>query len=505
MKNLLKLNIYIAVIASFVAVQFAGCTIDKVEPDDSTPVSDFEMEADNGMNAPSSIQFQASFSTSILESEYHWDFGNGDTSTGYLVNYTYYKPGNYTVSLSVKGPEGSSQTSKEITIGELDVQLSFLEGTWSIVRQEVTMPGSSTPIITEREMNWETLDYSSNGRYNRLSLVWVEKESGACSVSNNILTQTPDNSSSEGIEILITSVSESIVEAEATIIDPEAGTIIYKITLQKNGPEYGHYDPSFPNHFIQDGEFFNTTWSILEETTKMMTYSSATDEYSDVVSAVTESNIDHNCNNFISNTDWDAALWIDNWYNGVYQYYHSISQISGGYGGQYWIDPNGDMEGDEIILQVVNNEDNNNLDMVSVWFEEVDGVNYKFENHSKFKRNDGTEAIISKEELAAKWEITAKIEKMSDSDVNPAYSGSPPIGFVLTFNIDGWADLGDVTNGSWFVLNESNFIIASPEGDEVLVHVSDYDSNEGELKIFTITSDSDTKYLLSYTLQRVED
>ncbi len=432
MKNVLKSSAFFALIALFIGVQFIGCSTDEVEPTDNVPVSDFGVEADNGMNAPSTIHFGVFFGK-LPGLEYHWDFGNGDTSTEPLVNYTYYKPGTYTVTLTVTGAKGSSQTSKEITIGELDVKLSFLEGTWSIIRQEVTLPGSSTPIITEREMNWETLAYYG-GNYTRFSLVWVEKEHGACSITNNILTQTPDNSDFPDVSILITSVDETIIEAEASIVYPDAGTITFKVKLQKHGSEY-YSIQSFPNHCIPDGDFFNTTWSIVEETTKMMAYSSETDEYSDVISTTTESNIDYNSNTFMAISGINQTLWIDNWYSGVYQYYYNMSQVSGW--GSWWINPIEEIEGDEMILQVVTNLDNNNLEMVAVWFEDIDDVNYKFENRSKFKRNDGTEAIISEQELIANWEVISKTETIGGINVNPGDSDSPPVGFVIIFNSDG--------------------------------------------------------------------
>ncbi len=54
---------------------------------------------------------------SVKAVSYHWDFGNGDTSTEAIPNYKYRIHGNYTVTLTITDPNGDKhQASHEITV-----------------------------------------------------------------------------------------------------------------------------------------------------------------------------------------------------------------------------------------------------------------------------------------------------------------------------------------------------------------------------------------------------
>ena len=60
--------------------------------------------------APLRVKF-SNCSTGEIDS-YHWDFGDGGTSTSREPTHTYQKPGKYTVSLTVRGPGGEDTETK---------------------------------------------------------------------------------------------------------------------------------------------------------------------------------------------------------------------------------------------------------------------------------------------------------------------------------------------------------------------------------------------------------
>lgn len=60
--------------------------------------------------APAAVQFEGSSQGNITVWE--WDFGDGTTSTVRNPNHTYGNPGNYTVTLTVRGSEGNFTTTR---------------------------------------------------------------------------------------------------------------------------------------------------------------------------------------------------------------------------------------------------------------------------------------------------------------------------------------------------------------------------------------------------------
>nr|WP_172635214.1 disaggregatase related repeat-containing protein [Methanomethylovorans hollandica] len=53
-----------------------------------------------------------------------WDFGDGNTSTEQNPTYTYYKSGNYTVTLTASNSEGTDSTSQTISVNDIDFKVN---------------------------------------------------------------------------------------------------------------------------------------------------------------------------------------------------------------------------------------------------------------------------------------------------------------------------------------------------------------------------------------------
>jgi PKD repeat protein len=66
--------------------------------------------------AGAALDFDASTSTGTITS-YAWDFGDGATEAGVRVSHSYANPGDYSATLTVRGPGGSDSAAVLVTIG----------------------------------------------------------------------------------------------------------------------------------------------------------------------------------------------------------------------------------------------------------------------------------------------------------------------------------------------------------------------------------------------------
>jgi len=80
----------------------------------SVPSANFSFTPQSGTANTTNFTFYDE-STGTVSSR-SWSFGDGATSTAAVVTHIYTNPGQYTVTLSVSGPGGSSQTSKTISV-----------------------------------------------------------------------------------------------------------------------------------------------------------------------------------------------------------------------------------------------------------------------------------------------------------------------------------------------------------------------------------------------------
>jgi len=88
------------------------------DPDDPLPDADFSVqEPDSGAEIGRPISLKAALGRQPVEA-YEWAFGDGATATGTAVTHTYDEPGEYTISLTVRGIAGENTTQRTVVVGD---------------------------------------------------------------------------------------------------------------------------------------------------------------------------------------------------------------------------------------------------------------------------------------------------------------------------------------------------------------------------------------------------
>ncbi|AEH61175.1 PKD domain containing protein [Methanosalsum zhilinae DSM 4017] len=94
--------------------QMQGTVIVEAEVDDDVPpVADFTANPTSGV-APLEVTFTDNSENAV---EYHWDFGDGNTSAEVNPTHTYLTPDVYTVTLTVSNEVGEDSAEETITVG----------------------------------------------------------------------------------------------------------------------------------------------------------------------------------------------------------------------------------------------------------------------------------------------------------------------------------------------------------------------------------------------------
>ena len=106
----MKSRILLSILITFLILVLVGCGV--VPPLNQSPIASFTAIPTSGV-APLEVYFNASGSYdpdgNIIS--YEWDFKDGDTGSGEIVNHTFSSIGSYNVRLNVTDNEGATDST----------------------------------------------------------------------------------------------------------------------------------------------------------------------------------------------------------------------------------------------------------------------------------------------------------------------------------------------------------------------------------------------------------
>jgi len=435
----------------------SGCGDDDDDGlDPNAPVASFTYESDNDFEAPTMVTFT---STSQNAWTFIWDFGNGETSnSSTFTSTTYSVEGTYTVKLVVIGESGTDSTSTDIVVTPFAVDVSELDGKWSITSEAHTFPNgrSSETINFERPVNWSTLEFNTDNTYQRINMSWAEWETGSFHIEVDRVITEPFDGIFDGMNILITSLTDNVMEAELTVQEEDNGVtfpVEIKLVLGRNGPGVSTMTMSD----------ILGKWS--QDRTEVTTYgkSDVTFEYSQAKSQTDRANIPLSRYTLGFMDDGKMRV-IDHLIDGGY-YDMTYTMLDGS---NFWVVDN---EGENTLVQVESFA-GNYLAVKLVWFgEDIDGM-VRYEANDKYIKHDGSQYIssVTEEYMVGVWDVTGSGETKDGNTVDSSEMEAPPAGSVFTFNADGSVDLLDPEPGSWYLMDENN-IAVEPFGKEEALYL----------------------------------
>ncbi|MFW5792676.1 MAG: choice-of-anchor J domain-containing protein [Bacteroidota bacterium] len=213
MKNKI-FNPGIIIIISIFFFTLSSCEEELSIPEASTQ-ADFTYEFESVTNPETGlINYEVSFTnTSINAAGYHWDFGDGETSTEENPVHIYDEDGLFEVTLTVTPEKELHYNSLEKTERLTLVSTLLYEG-FDDPDLETNFPPEGWTLIDldgdDHNWYWDTTE----GEYYILSDSWYESEGTAL---------TPDN---------------WIITPEIDMSDAAGANLEYEVTPRANGPEY---------------------------------------------------------------------------------------------------------------------------------------------------------------------------------------------------------------------------------------------------------------------------
>ena len=493
-----------------VAATFISCGDDEESPDPSgnLPNANFELvswdhiegKEINDYEAPAS--FKLAFDITALNEMHTWtkleiDFGNGtdtimDPYEGQNLYFlpTYYSAGNYTVTLKASNSAGTAEFSQALAITPMtSIDMRFVEGFWSIIREEVSHANGNSTIQIEPYKEFFQFGSAS---YERWSLSWAEYESGSLAVNGKELElSTPGG---PGITVTVDSFYRMngipVMSARTSILDADFGQVNYNLILQ--------FDPRFvegayPPYSLLT-TFYDNKWSIIEEEIWKYEFSDQSLQFNKIVDNWPKQTIPYN--HFT--IEYANGYIIDNWKEGEYDVMNNARGVIHNMSFT-------NIDGDEVYLLFEIKQFTSPDDDLLIWsttFVDEGNDSYRYESRTRLKKSDGSEAVIERDSLVGSWEITSKTETIDGITVDPGNSQSPKVGDMLSFNADGSANLGG-TGENWFVLDDCNFVLLPEGGDTVLVHLNSYDAQSSTIEILSISHEAEDNYKLVFEMLKL--
>jgi gliding motility-associated-like protein len=132
-------------------IDVAGCTSYDDVSVEYRPVPDAGFIVDNEVGCwPLDVMF-TNYSVGVQNRNYHWDFGDGNSSGDQNPRHTFEDPGNFPVTLTVPGPDGiEGRYQKIIRVHE------HPEAAFSVTPEEVYVPGDEVRLF---DLSVDAIEY----------------------------------------------------------------------------------------------------------------------------------------------------------------------------------------------------------------------------------------------------------------------------------------------------------------------------------------------------------
>src|SRR5690606_36356253 len=220
LKVFLRDGTNLATVVNGIRVQNSIPTVAPTSTTVPRPIAAFSVDRASGQ-APLVVRFFNQSSGNITS--YSWDFGDGGSSSEANPVHTFRNPGVFTVTLTVRGPGGSSNVSRQITVqsttppvagftqdktsGPAPLTVQFTDQSQGDITQRIWNFGDGT---TSTEVN-PSHTFQDVGTYH--VILTVSGPGGSSSVTRQITVQNP--TIPEPIAALVASATEG--EAPLTV------------------------------------------------------------------------------------------------------------------------------------------------------------------------------------------------------------------------------------------------------------------------------------------------
>jgi len=260
----MKKKFLLCVFAIFLILALVGCGVTPNQP----PIASFTANPTSGV-APLEVSFNASGSSdpdgNIVS--YEWDFEDGDTGSGEIINHTFSSTGSYKVELTVTDNKGATDsTTKSIIVTESPNQPPIANFTANptsgVVPLEVSFNASSS-FDSDGFIVSYAWDFKDGNTGTGLTINHTFSSAGSYNVK---LTVTDDEGATDSITKTIT-VTEAITFCEIgvpyiandgltvtlnnLVITEKVGSYQYTIdyTLTNNMPDKDIYEGAFKMYY----------------------------------------------------------------------------------------------------------------------------------------------------------------------------------------------------------------------------------------------------------------
>ncbi len=218
------------------------------------PVASFTQDVDRG-TVPLLVSFTSQSQGNI--STYHWNFGDGNSSTEVHPRHTYTVPGQYTVNLIVNGPGGSSSFARQLSVENIDAPVADFEAAPTSGEAPLTVQFTDRSSKTISAYNWNFGDNSAASA--QANPVHTYLNPGNYDVK--LVVSGPGGQSSALRQIVV-----SAVQSDPPIANFEASTTAgaVPLTVQLNNLSSGDID-SIIWDFNDDGVTDSEEWDPLAQ------------------------------------------------------------------------------------------------------------------------------------------------------------------------------------------------------------------------------------------------